>query len=189
MDDREVDAVGDLRPLLLIAADRLVRAPLRSRNDRRRVLRERLHMLRRTAEERTSDKECAQPLYSPTEAVLDPLGAPDPERVAEVPAPAASPLRGPAVRQIIRLRRREVPAAPGPVGALRSEADAPRPLPVQPHEIEGVGRLRDPASRGEVSGNEAWRSHRDTRRGEEEDKCSAKQLHARATRFESGRGP
>src|SRR3954447_48567 len=27
------------------------------------------------------------------------------------------------------------------------------------------------------------------RRGEEEDKCSANQLHARATRFESGRGP
>src|SRR5207248_9579521 len=42
VDDREVDVVRELGALLPVTADRLVRAPLRARDDRRRVLRERL---------------------------------------------------------------------------------------------------------------------------------------------------
>ena len=179
VDDREVDAVGDLGTLLPVPADRLVRAPLRPGDERRRVGRERLHALRRSAKQWAPDEERAQPLHSAGEPVLDLLGAPGPERVAEMPAAASSRLGGVPVGEVVGLRRRKAPPAPGPVRALCPEANGSRSLPVQTDEIEGVRRPRDNvAARRQVASDQVRRRHRDRRRGKEEHEYGAKQLHA-----------
>ncbi len=98
-----MDVVGNLGALFLVAPDRFVRAPLRARDDRRRVRLKRLHVLRRSAEQRATDEEGAQPFDAAAEPVLDPLGAADPEGVPEMPAAHSLRLGGVGIRQVVRL--------------------------------------------------------------------------------------
>ena len=185
-----MDVVRELRAFLPVTSDGLVRTPLHARDDRRRVGRERLHVLRCPAEERATHEERAQPFDPASEPVLDPLRASHPERVAQVPAAASPRFGGVPVRQVVRLGRREAPRAPGAVRALRPEANHSRSLPVQADEIERVRRLSDEAAAHiQVAGDDARRRHRKCRRGEEDGECGRKELHARATRIRESQRP
>src|SRR5439155_17637401 len=138
------------RALRPVAPDLLVCAPLGPGDDRRSVGGERLHVVGRSPEQRAADEEGAQAPNADADPILDALRAADPEGIAELPTAAAPRLGGVAVREVVRLRRRQAPVAPRAVRALCPEADGAGALPVHTDEIERGRRLQDhTAARGQ----------------------------------------
>ena len=131
VDDREMDVVGvGRRP----AADRLVRVPLRARDDRR-LRRE----LRRTGTARgrgagAADEVRTYPGHAAHLADLERVGAADPVRAPELPA--GGRVLPAAVGPIVTLGRSCPPGAPAAVQRARPEPDRALALPVQADEVE-----------------------------------------------------
>ena len=137
VDDRDPEVGGERRPG---APDLLVGLPARARHDRGRT--RLLQRPRRHTGGGARDEPGAQAADLPALPVLDPIGRPDPPRVAEPPAAAAGALGGAGVRTVLRLRRRVLPGAPAPARRACAELHRAGAAPVQADQVEAGRRVR-----------------------------------------------
>src|SRR5581483_10840088 len=88
--------------------------------------------------DRAPDVERPQAADAAGDPVLEPVGLPRPDRLAEAPASGDAALR-PAGRHVV-VGVGRLPAAPAPVEAARPEADRPGAPPVEADEVEAPRR-------------------------------------------------